>query len=77
MNVESVPDKITRQKLRDLVSSLGIDPDHTLRLEATPEFISVEVYALNDQGQPFAVADDGAKVVATHTLVIQVTDYDE
>ncbi len=77
MNIRSVPDKITRQQLKDLISSLGADPDLTVRMEITPEFISIEVLSLNDQGKPFSVSDGDEKIVATSLIMIQVEEEDQ
>ncbi len=74
--IDSVPSKITRNQLRDLLLGLRIDPDSILNLTATPEFITAEVLAFNDQGKPFAVRDGGEPVVATQTIMIQIEDDD-
>lgn len=69
MEIESVPEEISREKYCDLVKSLGIDPLQVYFLEFHPDCIKAEVYALRD-GERYV---SGTRI-ATHRLSIPVVD---
>ncbi len=70
MQIDGVPDQITRRQVCDLLTVLGLDPHHVTRdgVHIGPDAIECEVFALDAQGRRFLSGEE----VATHRVTVKV-----
>ena len=70
MNVEDVPETITRSAYTALIATAGFDPNRVRSLSFRPEGIYAEITALGPDGHGLV---DGAEVVV-HRVFVRVED---
>lgn len=68
--VEGVPTEISRDRICELISGLGLDPVLVQSLRMEPKTVAVVVCSLDEQGHRYLRAD-GA--LATYTLALKIT----
>lgn len=81
MNIEGIPDTITEERVREIFTSLGINPKHVAAgdddglLRIGWDCLEVTLYALrpDHNGNPTPYVDTATMKPATHRISIPVT----
>jgi hypothetical protein len=70
MNIEGIPEYISRTAYLELLSSVGLDPNRIVSLEFGPMGIYAQVLATDANGEPVVGGNEFVK----HRVFIRVQD---